>query len=480
MPGRFDYFVLFAEMRTGSNFLETNLNALDGVACFGEAFNPHFIGYPNRTEILGIARDARDADPARLIAAIRDLPGTLGGFRYFHDHDPRVLDPVLEDPRCAKIVLTRNPLDSYVSWKIAQATGQWKLTNVKRRRETRIAFDGAEFARHVQDLQGFQITLLNRLQVSGQTAFYISYEDLQDIGVINGLAAWLGVAARLQRLDRSLKRQNPGAITDKVSNPAEMAEALGGLDRFNLARTPNFEPRRGAAVPNHVAAARAPLMFMPVRGGPEAEIAQWLAALDGGTVKDLITGMNQKRLRHWKRNHPEHRSFTVLRHPLARAHSVFCSRILSTGAGGFTRIRALLRCQYKVPIPVGEPDAGYAPQQHRAAFQAFLHFVRENIAGQTAIRTDGAWATQSAVLAGFAGVAPPDFVLRETELPEMLPVLARLAGRTEPPPLPDPQPDAPFALADIHDDTLEALAADIYQRDYMMFGFGPWRAGETQ
>ena len=29
---RFDLFVVLADMRTGSNFLEANLNALDGVA----------------------------------------------------------------------------------------------------------------------------------------------------------------------------------------------------------------------------------------------------------------------------------------------------------------------------------------------------------------------------------------------------------------------------------------------------------------
>lgn len=43
MP-RFDSFVMFAEMRTGSNFLEANLNAMPGVTCHGEMFNPHFIG----------------------------------------------------------------------------------------------------------------------------------------------------------------------------------------------------------------------------------------------------------------------------------------------------------------------------------------------------------------------------------------------------------------------------------------------------
>jgi len=30
MSGAFDYFVVFAEMRTGSNFLEANINSFDG------------------------------------------------------------------------------------------------------------------------------------------------------------------------------------------------------------------------------------------------------------------------------------------------------------------------------------------------------------------------------------------------------------------------------------------------------------------
>jgi LPS sulfotransferase NodH len=245
MSASFDYFIVFAEMRTGSNFLEANLNAFDGVTCHGEAFNPHFIGYPNSDDILGVTQDMREADPSALIARIRSEPGALGGFRYFHDHDPRILDEALEDPRCAKIILTRNPLDSYVSWKIAKATGQWKLTNVKRRKEALAQFDGEEFSRHVEALQDFQISLLNRLQKTGQTAFYIAYEDLQSVEVMNGLVKWLGVDARLEALDDSLKRQNPAPVVSKVENPKVMQEALAGLDRFNLSRTPNFEPRRG-------------------------------------------------------------------------------------------------------------------------------------------------------------------------------------------------------------------------------------------
>lgn len=473
--GDFDYFVVFAEMRTGSNFLETNLNALDGVACHGEAFNPHFIGYPNRDEILGLRLEARDEDPQALIAAIRGAEG-MAGFRYFHDHDPRVLDVMLDDPRCAKIVLTRNPLDSYVSWKIAQETGQWKLTDVKRRKAAKAQFEAEEFALHVEALQQFQQLLLNRLQTSGQTAFYVAYEDLQDLAVMNGLAQWLGVPARLDKLDQSLKPQNPAPVTDKVVNPEEMAAALAGLDRFNLTRTPNFEPRRGPSVPSYLAGAETPLLYMPLRGGPEAEVAAWLAALDGIDPEALPGKMTQKDLRQWKRRHPGHRSFTVLRHPVARAHHVFCTKILDDGPGSFRQIRDTLRRKFKLPIPKSAPGEGYDATAHRAGFEGFLDFVRMNLAGQTAIRVDSAWGSQSQALAGFADFAPPDLVLREEELQALLPDLARRVGHAAPPAPAPAAADNPVALEAIYDAALEERVADVYQRDYMMFGFGPWRA----
>ena len=53
MTEKFDSFVVFAEMRTGSNFLEANLNAFEGISCHGEAFNPFFMGYPKSEPILG-------------------------------------------------------------------------------------------------------------------------------------------------------------------------------------------------------------------------------------------------------------------------------------------------------------------------------------------------------------------------------------------------------------------------------------------
>ncbi len=396
-----------------------------GITCHGEAFNPHFIGYPKSTEILGVTQEARDSDPDVLLAAIRTKSDGLGGFRYFHDHDPRVLEPLLVDETCAKIVLTRNPVESYVSWKIAQATGQWKLTDMKAHKSGQAVFDEAEFSAHLEALQDFQLRLLNRLQTLGQAAFYVAYEDLQSVEVMNGLARYLGVNARLEALDKSLKKQNPDHISTKVSNYDDMLAALGRLDRFNLTRTPNFEPRRGPVVPSYVAATETPLLYLPLRSGPDTRVLDWMAALDGVKRNQLLSKMNQKDLRQWKRRNPGHRSFTVLRHPVARAHDAFCRHIVTTGKGSYTQLRATLIKRYKLPLPEGEPDASYDVEAHRSAFKAFLMFLKGNLNGQTAIRVDQAWCTQAQAIQGFGEFALPDRILREDDLESGLADLAR-------------------------------------------------------
>ncbi|MFK7939660.1 MAG: sulfotransferase family 2 domain-containing protein [Roseovarius sp.] len=473
MSDRFDYFVVFAEMRTGSNFLEANLNAFDSFTCHGEAFNPHFIGYPNATDILGVTQDMRDGDPERLINTIKEHSSGMGGFRLFHDHDQRAIDIALNDPRCAKIILTRNPAESYVSWKIAQATGQWKLTNVKRRKASKITFDGVEFEQHITALQQFQVQLLNRLQISGQSAFYVAYEDLQSVDVMNGLAKFLGADEQLEALDDTLKKQNPKSLQDKVANFDDMQTLLAGGDAFNLTRTPNFEPRRGPGVPGFVTAAHAPLLYMPVRSGPEAEVVQWLAELDEVTPDTLAVKHNQKSLRQWKRLKKGHRSFTVIRHPVARAHAAFCAKILNRGPGTFTEIRKTLRNFYKVPLP-GQITEDYDRRTHREAFMGFLEFLKANLNGQTGIRVDANWATQAAVIQGMSVFALPDMIIRESEMPGYLTALARQVGYLKPGKPLVAVDDHPIALSEIYDAEIEALVREIYQRDYMMFGFKNW------
>jgi len=53
-----------------------------------------------------------------------------------------------------------------------------------------------------------------------------------------------------------------------------------------------------------------------------------------------------------------------------------------------------------------------------------------------------------------------------------------LAAKLGYPKAPKPEVAAsqfPFDLSDIYDAEIEALISDVYQRDYMMFGFKAWQ-----
>ena len=461
MP-RFTSFVVFAEMRTGSNLLEANLNALPGVFSHGEVFNRYILGKKDRTELFGITMEERDRDPRPLLQKLREETEGLPGFRFFHDHDLRILDDVLPDPACAKIILTRNPLESYVSWKIAQATDQWKLTNAKRLKTTKIWFDVPEFVGLLQEFQAFQLLLMHALQTTGQTAFYLDYEDLGSVEVLNGLAAFLGVEGRLKTLDDTLKKQNPGPLEDKLENPQALAEAIAVIDVFNLGRTPSFEPRRAAGVPTALASDTG-LLFFPIRSGPETAIRDWFTGLG-----EVTEGFEQKSLRQWKRKHPGHRSFTVLRHPLLRAHAAFRRKIVEGEAQDLRRI--LINGFLAELQPPGEPFA--TVDAERAAFLIFLNYCRLATGGQTGARVDPSLASQTALVQGCASFQPLDHLLREDRLAEGLASLAAEAGVSPPAIAPDP---TEAALLSIWDETLESAAAEAYARDYMGFGFTRWR-----
>jgi len=467
---RFRYFVIFAEMRTGSNFLEASLNQFEDLSVYGEAFNALFVGHHNKDALFGFDLQKREADPLGLIKSMIAETEGLPGFRFFNDHDPRVKAHVLSDPSCAKIVLTRNPLDSYVSLKIASATDQWKLSDLKQHRGTTVRYDDAEFREHLAAKQEFQLEILSGLQRTGQTAFYISYEDIQDVEILNGLARWLGSEAQISSVSKSTKKQNPSRLEEKVENYDEMRKQLSSLDHFALNRTPNFEPRRGPGVRNYVVSEDAPLLFIPIPGGPNESVVEWMSGLGSSGIQ---TGLSQKELRQWKRQNRNHRSFAVLRHPLDRAYSVFCRHIFQKGDENFREIRPILRNRYGVQLPNKNELSTYSVDDHRAAFSNFLKFLKGNLAEQTSVRIDAVWASQSALLEGACRVVVPDVAIREETAQAELTTLAERYG-LEPGSLPFHLADAPFSLADIYTAELEKLCFAAYRKDYINFGFEDW------
>ena len=453
-------------MRTGSNFLEANLNKLDGVTCHGEAFNPYLIGGEGKQEMFGINMAGRDADPAGFLRAMQAMTPGLAGFRYFSDHDPRVFDLVMQDRSCAKIILTRNQLESFISWKIAMESDQWWLANTKHLKTVRPRFDLEEFNERVAALAAFQKKLVHALQVTGQTAFYIDYEDVRDIDVLNGLAAFIGTPSRLKNLDFRFKKQNPEALEEKVSNPAEMRAGLATVDWFEVSNIPNFEPRRQGMVPHYLASEGAPMLFLPIKSGPEQRIKKWLQSYG-----PMLPTFDRTSLRKWKVANPGQRSFVVLRHPLERAFASYCDYL---DKEWMPEIRPYLKRVHRFELPP-KGEGFQTEAEFRAGFLVFLELYKHILAGRSELRVTVQFSSQGAMLQGFAGVQSPDYLLREDRLEEGIAFMTRDLG-IENKPLPESNEKRPYALAAIYGPDIETAAREAYWRDYEGFGFRNWSA----
>ncbi|AXC48709.1 hypothetical protein DRW48_02505 [Paracoccus suum] len=463
MPDPFRSFVIFAGMRTGSNLLEATLNAIKYVTCFGEAFNPYMLGWPDKAELKGFTAEQRDADPHALLNAILGA-SNLNGFRYFFDHDPRVFDAIMDDPSCGKIILTRNPVDSYVSTQLARETNQWKLNETETPIPARITFDPAEFRETLDANIAFLTRIQRRLQTSGQAGFWLSYDDLRDPEVMTGMMHWLGRTDLAEvRPASDQVPQNPRLMAHKVENFEQMQAELARIDPFQLHKLPNFEVPRSADVSTFsVVDGGRGLLFQPIFGGPTRRVERWLGSL--GPVRN---GLSQAELAAWKRDHPGHRSFTSLAHPTRRAWTALCVFI----DGPKQRwVRDLLRERQRVPVPpegtkMADLDAG----TQRALFLAFLDFVGRNLNGQTTMPTHRLWASQSEIVAGFVDAAVPHVMLRDDALPEGLAWLCDAVGVDDPPELSPPAGMPDFLTAP----EVRAAAHEAYLRDYVAFGFDP-------
>ena len=468
MTRKFDCFIIFAEMRTGSNFLESNLDQFPGIKCYGEAFNPYFMVTPNTEELFGVSVADRDADPLLLLDRIKGESKGIPGFRFFHDHDPRVFDALMDNPRCAKIVLTRNIVDAYVSRRIAMATNQWQLSDASDARKATARFVPEEFERLFYRMKGFQLKIKDRLQRTGQTAFYLNYEDAQKLDVINGLANFLGETTPITEMASTFKKQNPEPIADKVRNFQQLASVVERIDIFDLHKTPNFEPGRPPVLKSYLASEALGLVFMPIAGGPTRRVEGWMG--DHGSIDQ---DFSQKTLRQWKRRHKAHRTFTVLRHPVARLHEVFCDLVHSRENDPHQELKIALRSTYQINLPTSD-DQQWTLDMHRSAFEGFIAFIGKVLSGQAGFQIDPSWATQSAIVHGFAGFALPDAILREDQLSTGLRGLLAEIGCVQAVEMPNAGTKKAHSLHDVYSADIEASVRKLYQRDYMMFGFGPW------
>lgn len=407
------YFAIIGAMRTGSNLLEKTLEALGDTACYGEAFNPGFIGGPVRESVPGWTVARRDADPRGFLEHLIELtPDRIPGFRIFDGHNRAVLDTVLADPSCARIVLRRDPVESYVSLKIARLTDQWMLRNPARRISARVRFDADEFAQYKARLDAHYAHAGAVMRSADTHALQIDYTDLTSPVVMARAAVHIGSTGQPPTRP-PIVRQNTASMAEKVENYAEMCEALG------LAPEPAADtaPVCGLIVPKTL-----PVRFAAIPGAallPAMAILNRLAAdrageapLSLGRLKDCVTEgtlfPTEETLEPACRAAVAARPiFALTAHPLRRIFEQFAEDLFGAGWR-----QSILRRMVAQAVP-GLPDGGAAfdivdgwPGETRAAaFDAYLDLVHASLAGTGAILCPANWVPQSVLLDTLPGEA---------------------------------------------------------------------------
>ncbi len=485
----FKYFVLLANMRTGSNLFEQNIRLYRGFSCHGELFNPHFIGFPGTNRLYNTTMTERELQPKKLLdEMVQQEKTTIPGFRLFADHDHRILEHCLQDQSCAKIILSRNPLDSFVSHAIAKATDQWKLTDISKRKKAKIEFDIVAFRSYLNRIQKFQSEIGAKLQRTGQAAFHLNFEDLKKVEVFNGLAQFLGSNEELKSLGETIVRQNPEELKDKVNNFQEMVNGVRSLDLLGTNNVPVLEAERNPGSKNFRAAGTLPLLILPMHRSEFPQVTRWLAKHQQrvSETSTIETEMTQRQLAHWLDKHPRRQSAAIISHPVERAYGAFYRYIFCTGEEAFPWIRTTLENHYKLSLPdkklTKQPNrnvlenSGYGAAHHQKAFEKFLKFLKGNLQGQTRARVDQSWASQNAIMQGYAHLVIPDVVIRKESLALELMIIEKKLN-LQPVPLPDIDDEAQcFSLAEIYSPKIERAARATYARDYQMFGFDNWSA----
>ena len=121
-----------------------------------------------------------------------------------------------------------------------------------------------------------------------------------------------------------------------------------------------------------------------------------------------------------------------------------------------------------------QPREDWTEEEQKAAFQGFIGFLKGNLAGQTSVRVDQAWATQTAILQGISSVMVPQSVIHEEQMNEALPALARAVGADDIPEIAGEAMPGMFSLKAVYDGKIEQVLIDAYRRDYIGFGFPRW------
>lgn len=244
MPNK---FVIYCFPRTGSYHLTSLLDSCSDVSCYGELFKPGVIELPaeRRRMVKAGGPVQRDKHPLDFIEKVR-LSGSkkIFGFKVFQQHVKRVpkLKTLFGRISWKKVILYREPVETYASVLRAQATNIWTLKEDAsvdpEKLNVKVTFTPESWKRFRSSYSTF---LRNCARIAERPGtFVIRYDQLNDPGCLAELLRFLGSEESVASLTSRFKKQYSGTVADSFLNWSELQGALASEPSFPEPPPPTF------------------------------------------------------------------------------------------------------------------------------------------------------------------------------------------------------------------------------------------------
>lgn len=238
-------FVIISYQRTGSTYLVSILNQLEGVVCHSELYNRSLDAFkfsifdsqilPSQNwfdKLLRISPEEKlyklkNQNPEEFLQRIFNQNSNAIGFKIFPGQDDSIMNLLISDPEIKKILLIRkNLLRCYVSQQIALKTQKWSRHKGEDIVLERIAIDVNSFNAYMNKIKKRMAAIREALISNDQNYLEITFEDITSNFPIKKISQFLELGDVQEVPDVNLERQNPFPLEKIILNYGEVKEMI--------------------------------------------------------------------------------------------------------------------------------------------------------------------------------------------------------------------------------------------------------------
>jgi hypothetical protein len=233
-------FCIFAQRRTGSNFLVSLLGSHNDINCYGEIFRNHFDVTKKLPFIndIYIESDYRINNPGSFLSEIEKRspqPFEAWGFKLMKNQIGNNLSVLLKENFSNFFIIKRdNFLAQYSSEEIAKITGQGVAGRFATVKSAKVIFNEKKYVQFETRVKREYSEIKSVLSNFTVPTLEIEYKELQSSRISTNLCEFLGLSP--QELVSFHKKRNTSNILDRFENIDVVREFLDANNCTDFAK----------------------------------------------------------------------------------------------------------------------------------------------------------------------------------------------------------------------------------------------------